>query len=200
MLHNQVIKLLTQLLAIFFSAAIVNNFVLTRFLGICPFLGISRRTDSALGMGIAVTFVMLIATTATWLIHNFILVPFELPFLRYVSFILVIASLVQFVELFMNRYYPAMHRRFGIYLPLITTNCAILGLALLNIIKGYNFVEGIVFALGAGAGFTLALLIMSGIRERLEFADTPESLRGIPIALIIAGLLALAFAGFSGIV
>jgi electron transport complex protein RnfA len=194
-----VVKLLTELLAIFFSAAIVNNFVLTRFLGICPFLAISRRTDSALGMGIAVTFVMLIATVATWLIHALILIPFELPFLRYVSFILVIASLVQFIELFMNKFYPEMYRAFGIFLPLITTNCAILGLALINIIKGYALLEGIAFALGAGTGFTLALLIMSGIRERLEFADTPESLRGIPIALIIAGLLALAFTGFGGI-
>ena len=190
---------IAQLLAIFFSAAVVNNFVLYRFLGICPFLGVSKKTGSALGMGLAVTFVMVIATTATWLIHNLLLVRFGLPFLQYAVFILVIASLVQFIEMYMKKYQDNLYKAFGIYLPLITTNCAILGVTLLMVLEGYNFIESLVFAIGAGAGFMLALLLMSGIRERLDLADVPDALKGAPIALIIAGILALAFAGFGSI-
>jgi electron transport complex protein RnfA len=189
-----------NLFAIFFAAAVVNNFVFYRFLGICPFLGVSRKTNSAVGMGLAVSFVMVIAGIVTWMIQHWVLDPLGLPFLQYVSFILVIASLVQFIEMYMKRYREKMYKAFGIYLPLITTNCAILGLALLNILNNYNFIESLVFSIGAGAGFTLALIIMSGIRERLELADVPEALKGIPIALIVAGLLALAFGGFSGMI
>lgn len=192
--------MLSKLLLIFIGAVFVNNFVFYRFLGICPFLGISKKTDSAIGMGMAVTFVMVIAGIVTWLIHYLVLVPLGLPFLQYVAFILVIASLVQLIEMFLKNKNPKLYKVFGIYLPLITTNCAILGLALLNIVKGYNFIESLVFSIGAGVGFTIALVIMSGIRESLELADVPQSLKGIPIALIIAGLLALAFGGFSGMI
>lgn len=192
--------MIKELILIFIGAAFVNNFVFYRFLGICPFLGVSRKTESSLGMGIAVTFVMVIAGTVTWLIQTFILDKFGLPYLQYVSFILVIASLVQLIEMYMKKFQKKLYETFGIYLPLITTNCAILGLALLNIVKGYNFIESLIFAIGAGFGFTLALVIMSGIRERLELADIPSALKGIPIALIVAGLLALAFNGFAGMI
>lgn len=182
------------------SAILVNNFVLARFLGICPFLGVSKRTDTALGMGMAVIFVMTLASIFTNLIYHYVLIPYGLEFLKIVSFILVIASLVQLVETVLRKVSPSLYHALGIYLPLITTNCAILGLALLNIIKHYDLVHSIVFGLGAGIGFTLALLIMSGIRERLEFADIPKPLRGVPVALIVAGLLSMAFMGFSGLV
>lgn len=182
------------------SAVLVNNFVLARFLGICPFLGVSKKTDTALGMGMAVIFVMTLASIFTNLIYNLVLVPFNLEFLKIVSFILVIASLVQLVETVLRKVSPSLYHALGIYLPLITTNCAILGLALLNIIKYYDLLRSIVFGLGAGIGFTLALLIMSGIRERLEFANVPKALRGVPVALIVAGLLSMVFMGFSGLV
>jgi electron transport complex protein RnfA len=189
-----------EFLIILISAVLVNNFVLARFLGICPFLGVSKKTDTALGMGMAVIFVMTLASVFTNLIHNFVLIRFHLEFLQIVAFILVIASLVQLVETVLRKISPALYHALGIYLPLITTNCAILGLALLNVIKKYDLTRSIVFGLGAGIGFTLALLIMSGIRERLEFADMPKPLRGVPIALIVAGLLSMAFMGFSGLV
>ena len=189
-----------KLIFIFISAAIVNNFVLTYFLGICPFLGVSRKLSSALGMGLAVIFVMSLTAIATWLLYHKILVPFGLEYLEYVVFILVIASLVQIVEMFIRKTSPKLYDALGIYLPLITTNCAILGLALFMILREYNFIQSIIFALGAGGGFTLALLIMAGIREDLEIADIPEPLKGAGISLIIAGLLALSFMGFSGII
>lgn len=189
-----------EFLIILVSAVLVNNFVLARFLGICPFLGVSKKTGTALGMGMAVIFVMTLASIFTNLIYNQVLIPFHLEFLQIVTFILIIASLVQLVETALRKVSPALYHALGIYLPLITTNCAILGLALLNIIKNYDLVRSIVFGLGAGIGFTLALLIMSGIRERLEFADVPKPLRGVPIALIVAGLLSMAFMGFSGLV
>jgi len=189
-----------EFLIILVSAILVNNFVLARFLGICPFLGVSKKTDTALGMGMAVIFVMTLASIFTNLIHNLVLIRFHLEFLQIVTFILVIASLVQLVETVLRKISPSLYHALGIYLPLITTNCAILGLALLNVIKNYDLTRSIVFGLGAGVGFTLALLIMSGIRERLEFADVPKPLRGVPIALIIAGLLSMAFMGFSGLV
>lgn len=189
-----------QLFVIFVAAVLVNNFVLVRFLGICPFLGVSKRIETALGMGLAVIFVMTLASVGTHLVYSFILVPHNLQILEYVAFILVIASLVQFVETILRKMTPALYQALGIYLPLITTNCAILGLALLNVIKGYNLLQCLIFAIGAGLGFTIALVIMAGIRERLEFSDIPQSLRGVPIALIVAGILSMAFLGFSGLV
>lgn len=189
-----------NLVLIFIAAAITNNFVLTYFLGICPFLGVSRKIESALGMGFATTFVMTLAAVITWLINHFLLIRFNLPFLEYVSFILVIASLVQIVEMFIHKTSPELYRALGIYLPLITTNCAILGLALFASLREYGFIESVVFGFAAGVGFTLALVIMGGIREELEFADLPEPLKGAGITLIIAGMLALAFMGFSGLI
>ena len=191
---------MAELMVIFISAALVNNFVLARFLGICPFLGVSKKTDTAFGMGMAVIFVMTLAAVGTFIVYHFILIPLRLEFLQIVSFILIIASLVQLVETFLRKVSPALYKALGIYLPLITTNCAILGLALLNVIKDYNFIRSLVFAVGAGIGFTIALIIMSGIRERLEFADVPGPLKGTPIALVVAGLLAIVFLGFTGLV
>ena len=185
---------------IFVAAVFTNNFVLTYFLGICPFIGVSKRVESAFGMGCAATFVMTLAATATWLINKYILIRFNVPFLEYVAFILVIASLVQIVEMFVRKFTPELYRALGIYLPLITTNCAILGLTLFMVLREYNFVQAVVFGFGAGCGFTLALLIMAGIREELEFANVPESLKGAGITLIVAGLLALAFMGFGGLI
>jgi len=189
-----------DLLILFISAAVVNNFVLIYFLGICPFLGVSNKLEKAFSMGLAATFVMVLAALVTWLINNLILIPFNLPFLQYVAFIIVIASLVQFVEMFIRKVSPALYRALGIFLPLITTNCAILGMALLSALREYNFIQSIVFGFAAGIGFTLALLIMSGIREELETAPVPEPFKGAPITLIIAGLLALAFMGFAGLI
>ena len=189
-----------NLILIFIAAAITNNFVLTYFLGICPFLGVSRKIESALGMGLATTFVMTLAAVITWLINHFILIRFNLPFLEYVSFILVIASLVQIVEMFIHKTSPELYRALGIYLPLITTNCAILGLALFASLRGYEFFESVIFGFGAGVGFTLALVIMGGIREELEFAELPEPVKGASVTLIIAGMLALAFMGFGGLI
>ena len=189
-----------KLILIFLSAAVVHNFVLTYFLGICPFIGVSRKIEQALGMGAATTFVMTMAATVTWLIYHFILIRFGLPFLQYASFIIVIASLVQIVEMFIRRFSPPLYRALGIYLPLITTNCAILGLALFMVLRNYTFAESVIFGLGGGAGFTLALVIMAGIREHLECCDIPGPFRGAGITLIIAGLLALAFMGFGGLI
>lgn len=189
-----------DLLIIFISASVVNNFVLSYFLGICPFLGVSNKLEKAFSMGLATTFVMVLAAMVTWIINNWILIPFNLPFLQYVSFIIVIASLVQFVEMFIRKSSPTLYRSLGIFLPLITTNCAILGLALLSALREYNFIQSVVFGLAAGLGFTLALLIMAGIREELEMAPIPEPFKGAPITLIIAGLLALAFMGFAGLI
>ncbi|NQU95357.1 MAG: electron transport complex subunit RsxA [Candidatus Omnitrophica bacterium] len=192
--------MIINLVLIFIAAAITQNFVLTYFLGICPFIGVSRKLDQAIGMGVATTFVMTLAACVTWLIYHFILVRFGLPFLQYASFIIVIASLVQVVEMFIRKTSPALYRALGIYLPLITTNCAILGLTLFMVLKEYTFLEGIIFGLGAGCGFTLALLIMAGIREELECCDIPKPLQGAGITLIIAGLLALSFMGFGGLI
>lgn len=192
--------MMANYLIIFISAALINNFVLSYFLGICPFLGVSRKLNTALGMGLAVTFVMTLTASITWLIYHLFLLRYDLPYLEYVSFILVIASLVQLVEMFIRKFSPPLYRALGIYLPLITTNCAILGLALFMVLKDYNFIESIFFALGAGVGFSLALLIMAGIREDLEVADIPSPFKGAGISLIIAGLLALSFMGFSGLI
>jgi electron transport complex protein RnfA len=189
-----------ELFTIFISAILVNNFVLARFLGICPFLGQSRNVNMALGMGGAVIFVMTLASVATTFINSYILVPLKMQFLQTVSFILIIAALVQLVDIVLQKVLPALHRTMGIYLVLITTNCAILGIALLNVVKNYNIIKSLVFGFSAGIGFTLALFIMAGIRERLELADVPEPLRGFPITLILAGLLSIAFMGFAGLV
>lgn len=189
-----------ELILILIAASITNNFVLTYFLGICPFIGVSNKMDSAVGLGIATTFVMTMAATVTWLIYHYILVPYNLVFLQYVTFIIVIASFVQFVEMFIKKTSPQLYKALGIFLPLITTNCAILGLTLFMVLRDYKFLESIVFGLGAGIGFTLALVLMAGIREELEFSDIPEPLKGAGITLILAGMLALAFMGFGGII
>ena len=189
-----------ELLLIFISAALINNFVLAYFLGICPFIGVSNKLSSAFPMGLATTFVMVLTAIASWLIYFLILVPYHVEYLQYVAFILVIASLVQFVEMVIKKVSQPLYRALGIFLPLITTNCAILGLALFIVLKEYNFVESIVFGVGAGAGFTLAISIMAGIREELELANVPKAFRGAPITLIVAGLLALAFMGFAGMI
>ncbi len=185
---------------LFLSAALVNNFVLRYFLGICPFLGVTGKVESAVAMGLATTFVMTITSVLIWLINHFILVQFNLPFLQYVVAILVIASLVQLIEMFIRKASPALYRSLGIYLPLITTNCAIFFVALLIPLRGYSLVESVVFGFGAGLGFTLVMLVMAGIREQLDFADVPGPLKGAAITLITAGLLALAFMGFTGLI
>ncbi len=189
------IYLTTLVLAIF-----VNNFVLSYFLGICPFIGVSRRIDSALSMGLAVTFVMTLTSTVTWIINNYVLIAFGLPFLEYVSYIVVIASLVQFIEMFIRKTSPVLNKTLGIFLPLITTNCAILFVALIQAMREYGFLQSVVFGFGAGIGFTLAIVIMAGIRTQLELSDIPKPFRGAAITLITAGILALAFMGFSGLV
>ncbi len=190
---------MTNVILIFISAAIVNNFVLAYFLGICPFLGVSKRIDTSVNMGLATTFVMTLSAAFTWLINTYILVKFNLPFLQYVTFIITIASLVQLVEMFIKKTSPPLYRSLGIFLPLITTNCAILGLALFAVLREYSFIESLSFGIGAGVGFTIALVIMAGIREELEFADIPEALKGAPMTLLAAGMLALAFMGFAGL-
>ncbi len=189
-----------KIILILISAAVVNNFVLSYFLGLCPFVGVSKKISSAVSMGMAVTFVMTISAAVTWLIYNLLLVPYHIEILEYVSFILVIASLVQLVEMFIRKISKPLYDALGIYLPLITTNCAILGLALFAVLRHYSFIESLVFSIGAGAGFTLALVIMAGIREELELADVPKYFKGAGITMIIAGSLALAFMGFSGLI
>ena len=188
-----------NLFSIFVGAILVNNFVLAKFLGICPFLGVSKKVETALGMGIAVTFVMTLASVITYLVQIAILNRFGLEYLQTIAFILVIAALVQFVEMFLKKSSPGLYEALGVYLPLITTNCAVLGLAILNIQSKYNLIQTIVNSLGAALGFTLAIVLFAGIRERLELADVPESLKGFPIALITAGLMSIAFMGFSGL-
>ena len=189
---------MSEFAAIFIGMVLINNFILMRFLGLCPFFGVSKKIGSAVSMGVAVTFVMAIASIATWLIHNHILVPFDIEYMDIVIYILVIATLVQIIELFIKKTNANLYFAFGIYLPLITTNCAVLGITLINATQGYSFTGSIVAALGAGLGFTLVLAMMSGIREKLELANTPKSMRGLPIAFITATLLGLAFQGFGG--
>ena len=189
-----------EYIAVLLVAVLVNNFVLYYFVGICPFIGVSKKIDASLSMGIAVTFVMTLTTAATWLINNLVLIRFGLPFLEYVSYILVIASLVQFVEMFIKKTLPALYKTLGIFLPLITTNCAILFVALVQAMRDYAFIKSIFFGFGAGVGFTLAIVIMAGIREQLETADIPKPFRGAAVTLIVAGVLALAFMGFTGLV
>jgi len=189
-----------SLILLFVGVVLVNNFVLARFLGICPFLGVSKQTETALGMGFAVVFVMTVASVVTWVIHQAILEPFDIEYLQTIAFILVIAALVQLVEIVMQKVSPLLYQALGIYLPLITTNCAVLGVAILNIQKQQSFLETLFFGFGASVGFTLALVLFSGLRERLALADVPKAFSGTAIALITAGLLSLAFMGFSGLV
>lgn len=188
---------MNDLVWIFISALLINNFVLSYFLGLCPFLGVSQRLDTAFRLGLANIFVMLITAFCAWLLNTYVLI--HAPYLRLVSFIVVIASTVQFIEMVIKKISPALFRALGIFLPLITTNCAILGLAIFATNRGYDLLEGMVFALGAGAGFTLALVLMAGLREEAELADVPALVRGTALNLIIAGILSMAFMGFAGL-
>ena len=188
----------TGILSIALGAILVENFILVQFLGICPFMGVSKKMDTALGMGIAVIFVMGLASIFCYLV-NLILVPLHLEFLQTLAFILIIASLVQFVEMFLQKSIPSLYEALGIYLPLITTNCAVLGVVLLNVQKNYNFIESVVYGITGGVGFLVAIVLFASVRERLEFAEYPKSFEGFPIALVSAGLIALAFMGFSGL-
>ncbi|MGN0639109.1 MAG: electron transport complex subunit RsxA [Huintestinicola sp.] len=188
------------MLVILFSAMLTNNFVLSKFMGICPFLGVSKKLDSAAGMGAAVTFVMICATICTYPVYTFLLAPFGLEYLKTVAFILIIALFVQLIEMILKKKMPALYGSLGVYLPLITTNCAVLGVTILNIDNGYTFGESIVDALGAGLGFTLALLIFSGVRSRVDKADVPETFKGVPATLIAASIVSVSFMSFSGMV
>ncbi len=187
-----------SLFSISLSAILAENFILVKFLGICPFMGVSKKSDTAIGMGVAVIFVMGLASAATWAVNEYLLLPFGLGYMQTVVFILVIAALVQLVEMFLQKSVPSLYQALGIYLPLITTNCAVLGVALLNIQNGYTFIESLVYGITGGLGFTLAIVLFSSVRERLEDCDCPKAFKGFPLALIAAGLLALSFMGFSG--
>lgn len=186
-------------LSIIITAIFINNIIFAQFLGICPFLGVSKKISSAVGMGAAVTLVMTVATTVTWLIQELLLNPLGLEFLQTIAFILIIAFLVQMLEIVMKKTVPGLYQALGVFLPLITTNCAVLGVAILVVQKGYNLMESVTYSVSTAVGFTLALWIFAGIREHLELVDTPRAMRGVPIALVCAGILALAFMGFSGI-
>ena len=189
-----------NLFAIFIGMAIINNFILSKFLGLCPFFGVSKKLSTAVSMGLAVAMVMIVASIASWVLYFKLLVPLGIQYMTTVVFILVIASLVQILEITIRRTNVSLYNAFGIYLPLITTNCAVLGITFINVRSGYGFLEMIVSALGAGVGFTLVLAIMSGIRERLDLADVPKSFRGIPVAMIVAMLLGISFIAFGGMV
>ena len=190
---------ITNLLAITLGAILANNFIFSQFLGCCPFLGVSKKVDTAVGMGIAVTFVMGLASAVCFFVNNFILIPLDLMYMQTVAFILVIAALVQFIEMFLQKSMPSLYTALGVYLPLITTNCAVLGVVLLNVQNNYNFIESVVYGITGGLGFLLAIVLFASIRERLVFADYPKCWDGFPIALVTAGLMALAFMGFSGL-
>ena len=189
----------TSLLAIALGAILTNNFILVKFLGICPFMGVSKKTDTALGMGVAVTFVMALASMVTWAVDHYILTPLDLGYMQTAAFILIIAAIVQVVEMFLKKSVPTLYQALGIYLPLITTNCAVLGVVLLNVQNDYTFIASVVYGITGGLGFLLAIYLFSTIRERVQFADYPKCFEGFPIALITAGLIALAFMGFSGL-
>lgn len=188
-----------RILAILLSSILVNNYVLSRFLGLCPFLGVSKRVETALGMGMAVTFVMALASLITWLVQYLILVPLGIEYMQTIAFILVIASLVQLVEMVLQKTSPALYQSLGVYLPLITTNCAVLGVAIINITEEYNLLETVVNGVGAALGFTLAIVLFAGIRERLRYNNLPRSMEGFPIALLAASLMSIAFMGFQGL-
>lgn len=189
-----------NIFVIILGSILVNNFVLSQFLGICPFLGVSKKTETALGMGLAVTFVMTLASAAAYMVYNFILLPFNMTYLYTIAFILVIAALVQLVEMFLKKSSPTLYQSLGVFLPLITTNCAVLGAAVSNMNAGYNFIESVVNGFAAAVGFTLAIVLFAGIRERIEHNDILESFKGFPIALITASLMSIAFLGFQGLI
>ena len=191
---------MTKLIIILLSAVFINNYVLSRFLGICPFLGVSKKLDSATGMSLAVIFVMLMATAVTWPIQTYLLTPSNLGYLQTIVFILVIAALVQLVEIVLKRYIPSLHKSLGVYLPLITTNCAVLGVTILNIDEGYTFLEAMVNSLGSGLGFFLAMVMFSGVRSTIEGCDVPKSFKGLPITLVVAAITSLSFLGFGGVI
>ena len=188
-----------RILAILLSSILVNNYVLSRFLGCCPFMGVSKRVETAVGMGMAVTFVMALASVITWLIQYTLLVPLGIEYMQTIAFILVIASLVQFVEMMLQKTSPALYQSLGVYLPLITTNCAVLGVAIINITEQYNLLETIVNGIGAALGFTLAIVLFAGIREKMQYNNVPKPLQGFPSALIAASLMSMAFMGFQGL-
>jgi Na+-translocating ferredoxin:NAD+ oxidoreductase subunit A len=189
-----------ELILLIISAVLVNNFVFARFLGTCPFLGVSKKTETAIGMGMAVIFVLTLSSLFTWLSYEYLLVPYHVEYLQTIVFILIIAAFVQLVEMFIKKASPSLYQALGIYLPLITTNCAVLAVAVINVQAGYSFWESVLFGFGAAVGFALALVLFSGIRERMELSDIPKPLQGTAIALVTAGLLALAFMGFTGLV
>ena len=201
-------ELFKSLIIILMGSVLVNNYVLTRFLGICPFLGVSKKLDQATGMGVSVIFVMLMATAATWPLQKYVLEPLGLEYLQTILFILVIATLVQFIEIVLKKFIPALHKSLGVYLPLITTNCAVLGVTINNITDGYTaaelgmvgFLQAMVSSLGCGLGFLLAMVLFAGVRSRMEGADIPEAFKGLPVTLIAASIVSLAFLGFGGIV
>ena len=188
-----------KLLSITLGAILANNFIFSQFLGCCPFLGVSKKVDTAVGMGVAVTFVMGLASAVCFVVNKYILIPLDLAYMQTVAFILVIASLVQFIEMFLQKSMPSLYTALGVYLPLITTNCAVLGVVLLNVQNNYNFIESVGYGITGGLGFLLAIVLFASIRERLVFADYPKNWEGFPIALVTAGLMALAFMGFSGL-
>lgn len=189
-----------NLILLVLAGIFVNNYVMSQFLGICPFLGVSKKVDTAAGMGVAVIFVMSLAAAASWLVYNLILEPLHITYLYNIAFILLIASLVQFVEMFLKKSAPALYQALGVFLPLITTNCAVLGVAVTNMQKGYNFIESVLNAVGGAAGFALAIVLFAGIRERIADNDSPKAFDGFPMALITAGLMSIAFLGFSGLI
>ncbi|MBR6771428.1 MAG: electron transport complex subunit RsxA [Lachnospiraceae bacterium] len=191
--------MVTELLIILISSSLVNNVVLSQFLGLCPFLGVSKKTNTAAGMGVAVIFVITLASAVSGIVYQFVLEKLGITYLQTIVFILVIAALVQFVEMFLKKFMPSLYQALGVYLPLITTNCAVLGVALTNVQKKYGILEGIVNGFATSVGFTIAIIILAGIRERMEYNDIPESFQGMPIVLITAGLMAIAFCGFSGL-
>lgn len=191
--------MLKELLIILISSSLVSNVVLSQFLGLCPFLGVSRKTSTASGMGVAVIFVITLASAVAGAIYKYVLVPLDITYLQTIVFILVIAALVQFVEMFLKKFMPSLYDALGVYLPLITTNCAVLGVALTNVQKNYGVLAGVVNGFATAAGFTISIIILAGIREKMEYNDIPESFKGMPIVLITAGLMAIAFCGFSGL-
>ena len=189
-----------NLILLVLAGIFVNNYVMSQFLGICPFLGVSKKVDTAAGMGMAVIFVMALAAAAAWLVYNLILVPLNITFLYNIAFILLIASLVQFVEMFLKKSMPSLYKALGVYLPLITTNCAVLGVALTNVQKDYNILEGTVNGFATAFGFSISIVLMAGIREKIAYNDIPEAFQGFPTVLLTAGLMAIAFFGFSGLI
>ena len=190
---------ITELLLLCFSAILAENFIFVKFMGVCPFLGVSGSIDTALSMGMAVTFVMSVASAATWTVYNYVLIPFKLEYLETIAFIIIIASLVQLIEMFMKKSIPPLYKALGIYLPLITTNCAVLGVALLNVQNNYNLLESVMYGFFAALGFTFALFVFAGVRQRLVLATPPKAFEGVPLSLVTAGLIAMAFSGFQGI-